>query len=78
MKVLVQRINKLSRNLALISIPAALLLGADPAKAIRSVNIFDDGSDLEVVASGGLSGLGAPCWAKSIVSAATDSCFHQT
>ncbi|MFM7513192.1 MAG: hypothetical protein ACKO3F_07475 [Cyanobium sp.] len=37
-----------------------MLLGAGPDKAIININIFDDGSDLKVAASGSLSEIGIP------------------
>jgi hypothetical protein len=49
---------KVAKKLAFISVPIALYLNANPAKAILNINIFDDGSDLKVVTSGTLSALG--------------------
>jgi len=59
-KHLLRYINKISKNLIIFSTPAALLLGADPAKAILTINIFDEGPNLKVVTSGSLSELGPP------------------
>lgn len=58
MKHLARYINKISKNVVIFSTPAALLLGADPAKAILNINIFDEGPNLKVVTSGSLSELG--------------------
>lgn len=60
MKHLARYINKISKNLIIFSTPAALLLGADPAKAVLNINIFDEGPNLKVVTSGSLSELGTP------------------
>lgn len=46
-------------KLALISVPVALLLSADPAKAILNIAILDDGPNLKVEVSGSLSELGS-------------------
>ncbi len=59
MTYLARYINKISKNLIIFSTPAALLLGADPAKADININMFDEGSNLKVVTSGSLSELGS-------------------
>ncbi len=59
MQTVNQCLGKIIKNLALISAPAILALGADPAKAILNINIFDDGPNLKVVVSGSLSELGS-------------------
>jgi hypothetical protein len=48
------------QKLILLSIPGALLLGAESANAILNINIFDDGPNLKVIVSGSLSQLGTP------------------
>jgi hypothetical protein len=56
---LLNKIYRISKHTALISAPVALLLSADPAKAILNIAIFDDGPNLKVEVSGSLSELGS-------------------
>jgi hypothetical protein len=59
MMSLLNKIYRISKHTALISAPVALLLSADPAKAILNIAIFDDGPNLKVEVSGSLSELGS-------------------
>lgn len=52
-------LKKISKHISLISAPVALLLSADPAKAMLNIAIFDDGPNLKVEVSGSLSELGS-------------------
>lgn len=60
MKTLKQPVNKITKRLAFLSLPVILLLGAQSAKAILNINLFDDGLDFKIVVSGSLSQFGSP------------------
>lgn len=53
-----QRLRNCSKIVFCASASAALLWCANPAKAVLNINIYDDGPNLTVVASGSLSALG--------------------
>jgi len=55
---LLNKTYKIPKHIALISAPVALLLSADPAKAILNIAIFDDGPNLKIEVTGCLSELG--------------------